>query len=60
MAPGLPRLHAISTYLSKNLIYFFIRVFTLERFHIVTQNYTASFSIKTRFCETKNIFYFKN
>ena len=73
MAPGFPRSHAINTYtghhenwfstlwyLSKNLIYYFIRVLTLERFHVVTQNYAALFSIKTHFCETKIIFYFKN
>ena len=41
-------------------VYFIINATTLKRFHIVTYVYTASFSIKTRFFETKNIFYFKN
>ena len=32
----------------------------MKRFHIVGHSYTASLSIRTRFYETNNIFYFKN
>ena len=32
----------------------------MKRFHIVGRSYTASLSIRTRFYETNNIFYFKN
>ena len=31
---------------------YIIRAVTLKRLHIVTHNYTPSFSIKTGFCET--------
>ena len=39
------------------LLYHIVAVITLRRFRIVTHCYTASFSIKTLFCKTNNIFY---
>ena len=38
-------------------MYAIIRAITLERFPIITHSYAASFSMKTRFYETNNIFY---
>ena len=42
------------------IIYVLLHCYYTERFHKVTHNYAASFSIKTRFYEVNNICYFKN
>ena len=41
----------------QKLLYHIIAMLALKRFRIVTHCYTASFSIKTLFCKTNNIFY---
>ena len=58
---GLPK-NFFSTlwYVTKNFVYYIMHATALERFHIVTHSYVASFSIKTRFYEMNNIIYFKN
>ena len=42
------------------IMFYVIPVITLGYFRQVTHTYPALFSIKTRFYETKNIFYVKN
>ena len=41
----------------QKLLYHTIAIICLKCFRIVTHCYTASFSIKTLFCKTNNIFY---
>ena len=38
----------------------FVAFINMERFHMFTDFYAASFSIKISFCETNNVFYLKN
>ena len=44
-------------HLVKKLLYHIVAMIVLKRFRIVTHCCTASFSIKTFFCKTNNIFY---
>ena len=46
--------------MTKNSVYYIIRAVALERFHLVTHIYVASFSIKTRFYENNNNLYSKD
>ena len=41
----------------QKLLYHIVAMIGLKRFRIVTHCYAASFSIKTLFCKTNNIFY---
>ena len=41
----------------QKLSYHIVAMIVLKRFRIVTHCYAASFSIKTLFCKTNNIFY---
>ena len=41
----------------QNLVYHITAMIVLKRFRIVTHCWAASFSIKTSFCKTNNIFY---
>lgn len=38
----------------------FVAFINMEHFHMFTDFYAASFSIKISFCETNNVFYLKN
>ena len=42
--------------MSKNLVYYITSAIALERFHIFTHSYTASFSIKTHFMKLATFF----
>ena len=41
----------------QKLLFHIVTMGSLKRFRIVTHCYTVSFSIKTLFCKTNNIFY---
>ena len=43
------KMETFSKYAKFSFIYYFIHAITLERFHIVTHSYEASFSIKNAF-----------
>ena len=42
---------------SQKLLYHIVAIIVLKRFRIVTHCCAASFSIKSSFCKTNNIFY---
>ena len=49
--------HTFHKYFVKKLLYDIVAMIVLKRFRIVTHCCDASFSIKTPFCKTNNIFY---